>query len=74
MKKALVKLFHCFESQFVQARTAMRHIVQNLLPHTRLPESIQMILDACDGFRPGIGSEKERNLVGHVNHRLSFHG
>lgn len=69
-----MKLFYRFQNQLMQAGAAMRHILDDLLAHARLPKMFEMIGDARDGLFFWIGAKKERNLIGHVDHVLIFHG
>ena len=69
-----MELLHGFEGEFVQAGTAVRDVVNDLLAHARLPKMFQVIGNTRDCFIPRISGKEQRDLIGHVDHVFRFHG
>jgi hypothetical protein len=66
-------MLHGFEGELMQTATAVRHILDDLLAHARLPEFLEMVGHARKRLLARITGEKQGDLVSHVNHVSFFH-
>jgi hypothetical protein len=68
-----VDSFYGLQDQFVEACPALPCVGYDLVLHAALPEFLDVVSDAGDGFVPRKRGEVEGDLVRVVDHQLGSH-